>query len=427
MGEVIMIDIVTALSTNLFRTFLIERFMLIFFEEKKTKVMRLLVYSAFYVITSTVYLLFQFPPFTITVNLVLLYLITQLYDSDQKRKILVTFLVYAVNMVCDILSVYMLSNYTIGETYNEISPYFTVILIFICEYIAERCILNKKEEKNTPPNWHILLLIPLVSIVMLFYLLIQNFYKRGLLVVLSIGILIINILVFYLYSVLSDSYIKLQENFIYEKQINSYSNQLDVLMRTDRQIRALRHDMKHHLIELIALAKGNTNCKEIENYILNMQDFMENPYEYVNTNNKEFDSIFNYMLQKAKKVLKDVDFKIKVPEDLDVNSFDLNVILGNLLDNAIYAAEKSNEKKLSVMINYNKGMLFIDIQNSFNHILHRKEGTLLTTKEDFKNHGIGLQNVKKIVEKYNGTVVVSDENNVFHVNIMMYALKLKNE
>ena len=42
-------------------------------------------------------------------------------------------------------------------------------------------------------------------------------------------------------------------------------------------------------------------------------------------------------------------------------------------------------------------------------------------------HGIGLQNVKKIVEKYNGTVVVSDENNIFHVNIMMYALKLKNE
>ena len=94
MGEVIMIDIVTALSTNLFRTFLIERFMLIFFEEKKTKVMRLLVYSAFYVITSTVYLLFQFPPFTITVNLVLLYLITQLYDSDQKRKILVNLLCY---------------------------------------------------------------------------------------------------------------------------------------------------------------------------------------------------------------------------------------------------------------------------------------------------------------------------------------------
>lgn len=427
MGEAIMIDIVTALSTNLFRTFLIERFMLIFFEEKKTKITCWIVYSSFYAITSTVYLKFHFPPFTITVNLVMLYLITQLYNSDQKRKMLVTFLVYSVNMICDILSVYTLSNYTIGKTYNEMSSYFTVILIFACEYIAERFILNKKEEKNTPPNWYVLLLIPLVSIIILFYLLMQNIYKRGLLVVVSIGILIINMLVFYLYSVLSDSYIKLQENFMYEKQISSYSNQLDVLMRTDRQIKALRHDMKHHLIELMALAKDNTNCKEIENYILNMQDFMENPYEYINTNNKEIDSVFNYMLQKAKKVLKDVDFKIKVPEDLDINAFDLNVILGNLLDNAIYAAERSNQKKLSVMINYNKGMLFIDIQNSFNHELYRKEGILLTTKEDFKNHGIGLQNVKKIVEKYNGTVAVSNENNIFDVNIIMYALKLKNE
>lgn len=82
-----MIGVVTTLSTNLFRTFIIKRFMTVFFQtdiEEKGK--EKVVYSLFFVLTALVHLLYHFPPINIIVNLLLIYLITQLYEGRQKKK-----------------------------------------------------------------------------------------------------------------------------------------------------------------------------------------------------------------------------------------------------------------------------------------------------------------------------------------------------
>lgn len=84
----------------------------------------------------------------------------------------------------------------------------------------------------------------------------------------SAGILFINMLIFYLYNALMDIYIKLEENVIFERKLESYANQLDVLMQSEEKISALRHDMKHHLNELLIMAKRNEdNNHEITDYI----------------------------------------------------------------------------------------------------------------------------------------------------------------
>ena len=94
------------------------------------------------------------------------------------------------------------------------------------------------------------------------------------------------------------------------------------------------------------------------------------------------------------------------------HSFDINVILGNLLENAIEAAGKTENKYLSVHIKLKRGILKVKIENSFESCIlceeqNRKETILKTTKPFTEQHGIGLKNVKKIVEKYNGTMAVT--------------------
>ena len=95
------------------------------------------------------------------------------------------------------------------------------------------------------------------------------------------------------------------------------------------------------------------------------------------------------------------------------HSFDINVLLGNLLENAIEAAGKTERKYLSVHVKLKRGILKVKIENSFesSHILyeeqHGKDMVLKTTKPFTEQHGIGLKNVKKIVEKYNGTMAVT--------------------
>lgn len=422
-----MFDIITAISTNLFRTFIIKKFMYIFFpglvENKRRENF---FYFLFYFVTTGIYLMFHFPPANIVTNVIMIYLITQLYEGEQKKKILVTVLIYGINMVCDSLSIYSFSNYVIGAEYTKIAAYVTILLICICEFIIERVAIKNREMKFTPPYWNILILIPVISIAILFVLLMNNIDNQKILVLVSAGILFINMLIFYLYNALMDIYIKLEENALFERKLESYANQLDVLMQSEEKISALRHDMKHHLNELIIMAKRNEEKNgEIIDYIQNMQMFMENKNEYSSCGNKEVDSILNYMLNKAQEVLKEVEYQISIPKEVDIRLFDLNVILGNLLENAIQAAGSSKDKKLSVLVKFEKGMLFINVRNTFGDKIIKMGNDYLTTKKEAEKHGIGLKNVKRVVNSYHGNIEISDTDNIFDVKIMLYTLFMK--
>lgn len=420
-----MFDIITTLSANLFRTFITKKFMAIFFSIESIKCENETpMYMLFFIATSLIHLLFHFPPANILTNILMIYIISQVYEGDQKKKILVTMLIYGINMICDVFSVYLFSNYSLGEAYNQISAYVTVLLISICEFVIERSAVKKKYASFTPPYWNIMMLIPVLSIGILFVLIMNNLNNRVILITVSAGILIINMLIFYLYNALMDTYLKLEEKNLFERQVESYANQLDILMQSEEKIRALRHDMKHHLNELSIMAHREEN-QEIINYIKNMQAFMTNTKEYLNSGNQNIDSVLNYMLNRAKENLSKVEYKVNIPAEISIPLFDLNVIFGNLLENAIQAAENSREKWLSLLVYYKKGMLFIETKNSYEHNMIKKEGRYLTTKTDIGEHGIGLQNVKKVVNSYHGSMEISDENGIFAVKIMLYTVSNK--
>ena len=333
-------------------------------------------------------------------------------------------LIYGINMICDVFAVYTFSDYIVGGDYNEIAAYVTVLLISICEFIIERYAVEKRYVSFIPPYWDVLICIPAVSIILLFILLMSNLNNQFVLVSVSAGILLINMLIFYLYNALMDAYLRLEDKNLLERQAASYANQLDVVMQSEEKIRALRHDMKHHLNELAIMA-GRKENREIADYIESMQGFMTNTKEYLSSGNKEVDSILNYMLSKAEHAGVNTEYKVNLPREIGVQVFDLNVIFGNLLENAILAAEQSEDRWVSLFVRYEKGMLFMEIKNSYSHHLNKKGKQYFTTKRDAGEHGIGLQNVRMAVNKYHGNMEISDEESVFAVRIMMYTTEDK--
>jgi sensor histidine kinase regulating citrate/malate metabolism len=57
---------------------------------------------------------------------------------------------------------------------------------------------------------------------------------------------------------------------------------------------------------------------------------------------------------------------------------------------------------------------------------NRKENkSLKTTKKDNIRHGHGVQSVRKVVEKYNGTVSFTDKGDIFEVSAMLYGIEVK--
>lgn len=412
-----MFALITTLSTNLLRTYIIYRFMRLFFwtdiEEKKKE---RACYVLFFILTAGVHLIFCSPGMSVITNIVLIFLITVCYEGALKKKIFVTLLVYGTNMGCDLVSVHLLTDYSITGKVGECAAYITVLLLLICDVISEKILIKNKGEDKTPHG----MILAVISALCLAELLIveQELKNRILLVLFGCCVLAVVLLIFYLYDVLISAYKKLEEQSLMEKQMLIYSHQLDVLMQSEEKVKALRHDMKNHLGEL-ALMAGNQNNEEILKYIHDMGEYMQNQSELVSCGNKNLDSLLNYLLGQAKKKLNHVEYEVRVPSDLCISAFDLNVILGNLIENAIEAAEQTKDKWMSVDIYYEKGMLSMEIKNSFQHELAVEKNKLLSTKEE-KGHGIGLANVRKMVEKYQGFMDVSNTNQIFTVKVMLY-------
>ena len=97
------------------------------------------------------------------------------------------------------------------------------------------------------------------------------------------------------------------------------------------------------------------------------------------------------------------------------------MILGNLLDNALQAVSLVDKNAFIVLtMHYSKGMLIIKVSNPFKNEVKIIDGTVMTSKSDKKNHGLGLRSVKEVVEKYNGTIEIKTDNNIFTITAVLY-------
>lgn len=151
-----------------------------------------------------------------------------------------------------------------------------------------------------------------------------------------------------------------------------------------------------------------------------MQEYMQVDGQYVSSGNTVIDAIINYMLQRAELLNAKIEVMVSFPEDSIMNPMDMNILFGNLLENALRAIEEiedEEKRKIGIKINYKKGIVHIHIFNSYEGEIKRKGNQILTTKNDKIRHGIGLENVRQVVEKYQGNMDIDTRNQLFNVNI----------
>lgn len=415
-------NFILCILTNLFRLFIIWRFMKVFYySEEKNQKIKIMMYIGVYLITTSLYLLFHMPLINMISYIAGIFLIVGCYSGNLKKRLFVTLLVYSINMVCDYVIVMLFVNYEVGEEFNQSYAVLVVLLTLLCEIVVEKFFVKKRKIEFITPLGGGLIIIPLCSIMLLHFLFVNIEKNYKVIAIASIGLLIINMAVFYLYYFIVDAYANHLEKAYLEQEIKAYAHQLNNMMRTEGKIRSLQHDLKHHITGLKILAQQGDKNK-ILNYLASMQEESENVNEIVYSGNKEIDAILNYMILEDGKELNDVKIKVAVPEEALENIFNLNIILGNLIDNAIEAAKKSEQKMLDIKITFSKGILFIQLRNSFNTEIKKTGNRFVTTKIEKGLHGIGLQNVQKIVNDNKGSMKINYDNNIFEVVVMLYVV-----
>ena len=216
-----------------------------------------------------------------------------------------------------------------------------------------------------------------------------------------------------------------QKHFVEEQQVKAMKKRLEEAENFYGSIRKVRHEMKNHMANIKGLA-GAGEYGEIEDYVRRMDETMQKlEYKYV-TGNAVTDVIINDKCRRAEKagIRFDADFRYGG----EIPVFDLGIILNNLLDNAIEACEKlkTGTGFIRLSLKQKKQFLILYVENSFDGAVPIRKGSSLpaTTKQSIlpgiiTEHGIGLENVREIAERYFGGVNIKVKGDVFHVTVML--------
>lgn len=411
---------------NIFMTYVVYRFMGVFYAERITdRKIELLSYGIYFVAINALHLLSKIPMVYLISNLLIFFMITLNYKSSIQKRILTTVLVYLILMCIEMIIVmasgYFRLDFLVENNYESILGLIIIkVISFVVVLIIES--YQNIRQGDIVPNtyWLCILTIPIGTL----YLLITIFSGEGptitTIFISTTLVLMINFGIFYLYDEISkilsdnmDRVLMQQQNIYYEKQFE--------LMKTSlKATNTIKHDLKNHLTSLYILAEENKK-EELLDYLSDVVEVMSNKKEFAATGNVVIDSIINFKLQEIEKDHISVNLDLKIPKELEFPTFDMTVILGNLLDNALNAVRKLEENRyIDIKMKYTKGRLILKIENSFDGMIIEQDGVIDTSHNDKINHGIGLQSVQTVIKKYDGTIECEYDRNKFHTALLMY-------
>ena len=110
---------------------------------------------------------------------------------------------------------------------------------------------------------------------------------------------------------------------------------------------------------------------------------------------------------------------VKEIELKHISFYDFNILLSNLCDNAIEAAQDTEEKRIELSIKKNRAYLEIVIKNSTNGNLLRDNPSFLTSKKEKEIHGFGMQIIQNVVERYQGSLKIDGDDGWIEMSILL--------
>ena len=380
-------------------------------------------YIAFYLITTIAFLVFGIPMLNLLLNLVGFFLLAGLYEKKTKKNILIAVLTYVAMVLAEMIAMWV-SGFVPQSVWEQQQDSFTQTgMIVQCIVISLFVQVLKKFKgvaKSAEGDWVSWGGVILMQVMLIGFVTVLAFHLQGSELVRAVLMLaIIDYVVIYIYDRLILSEEERIRNLLLVEQKESYEREMEILLDSRKKIRGIYHDIKNHILILRSYS-DQKRYQELDEYLGRLQEETQASVPQVYTGQPAVDSMLHYKIGSAKEI--PIEVETSIPEQLKMDDFDITVILGNLLDNAIEACEKLEKEKRRIQLSIKlvKNQLFIRTENPYEGKLKWQGSRLLTQKADENNHGIGLENVKRVVEKYHGTLEMSAEDQVFRTKILLY-------
>lgn len=181
------------------------------------------------------------------------------------------------------------------------------------------------------------------------------------------------------------------------KRLNMEKAYYDILDQQNQQLLMYAHDVKNHL----AAIQNLSTEPSVHAYVSKLSGQINSYTRTCHSGNMMLDVMINKYVIECDRHGVSFDYNVKLYNMGDIEDLDLVSILGNLMDNALDAAEASNRKEVFLETTYRNTYHVLLIRNSS---LPPKElnGHLVTSKIGSTAHGFGLKSVAKTLIKYQG-------------------------
>lgn len=197
-----------------------------------------------------------------------------------------------------------------------------------------------------------------------------------------------------------------------------YYKQYEGMERQSREKDRVYHDFRNHLI-LLQKIISNGDTVKAQAYLRGLLKCEEEK-----TQRRTGHSVLDYLLQAKVSDAQKRDILIEEECECNLQRIDeeklrdWGVLLGNLWDNAIEGCGQAEGKRqISFSMKQAGNAVVVKMENSCARELHPER--LRTTKDDKRVHGIGLQNIEFVVNKYGGTIKRSCRDGVFLTQVVI--------
>lgn len=301
------------------------------------------------------------------------------------------------------------------------------MLLYFCVLIIKKMFGKKSTEMLVDSEWLKFLFFPIFTIIIMVAMFsifgyVETTKQTYLLFIIAFGMAGMNIMEFYLINDVIEREIKLHENKIFQIQVKNQTEMYRSISENFDSQKRKTHEYKNQIVCIESLL-GKKKYVELEEYVKEIYGHLDKELDAVNTNNVIVNAILNTKYQEAD--AKGIVFVFRVNDlsQVRIKDEDVVTILSNLLNNAIEACEKCDDKKIIKLKFVNEdNMIIIAVKNTFSHPICYENGEIKSSKiSRAEEHGVGIKNIIKVIEKYNGSYIIEDSKNEFYFSIIIPA------
>lgn len=290
----------------------------------------------------------------------------------------------------------------------------SILLSFTIMFAVVQIIRFVAKRKSFPLDFRYYLLFLSVPVISIYQVNVLSIYsEKNIHYFLAVfGFVVLNVLVVYILDTVIARFQLLHENVQLQHQMDYQDANYEKTVHSFKKIKRIIHDTnKQFLYVAECIEQGRT--AEASEHIRVTLNKIEGAYHRINTGNLVIDALVTNALNigQANGIRMDTELRL-YDREVRIERYDLCVVLGNMLDNAVEASKQvkvAEDRHIKIHIRSSESALFIRIRNHVDHEVN----DLRSRKASPDYHGFGLTNIERICEKYGGHMTIETEHLTF--------------